>query len=147
MFSLRRVQKSIFGEISFILIPAFMRVCMLSTSLSHCSQIILFHSWCKNSSCSALFDVFITLQRFSMGFRSKGQAGHDRLLMWWSSIHTLVDRAVWHGALSHFFYFLKRTIQRGKQVLLQDNFVWLLGGFSQVLDEFAPIQPSPPSQS
>src|SRR4029434_4537620 len=34
-----------------------------------------------------------------MGFRSGDWAGHDRVLMWWSFIHTLTDLAVWHGTL------------------------------------------------
>ncbi|XP_051548280.1 electron transfer flavoprotein subunit alpha, mitochondrial-like isoform X1 [Myxocyprinus asiaticus] len=37
---------------------------------------------------------------FSMGFRSGDWAGHDRVLIRWSFIHTLIDLAVWHGALS-----------------------------------------------
>ena len=35
------------------------------------------------------------------GFRSGDWAGHDRVLIWWSSIHTLIDLAVWHEALSY----------------------------------------------
>ena len=80
---------------------------MLSTSLSHCRWVTLCHSWRKNSSSSALFDglwpsifLLITFQRFLMGFRSGDWAGHDRVLIWWSFIHTFTDLAVWHGALS-----------------------------------------------
>src|SRR4029434_8297804 len=35
-----------------------------------------------------------------MGFRSGDCAGHNRVLMWWSFIHTFTDLAVWHGALA-----------------------------------------------
>jgi len=37
-----------------------------------------------------------------MGFRAGDWAGHDRVLIWWSSIHTLIDLAVWHGV----FFFI-----------------------------------------
>ncbi len=81
-----------------------MRLRMLSTSFSHCCLVILRRSWCKNSSSSALFDglwssifLLITLQRFSVGFRSGDWPGLDRVLIWWSSICTFIDLA---GALS-----------------------------------------------
>lgn len=79
---------------------------MLSTSLSHCRWVTLCHSLHKYSSSSALFDglwpsifLLITFQRFLMGFRSGNWAGHDRVLIWWSFIHTFTDQ-VWHGAFS-----------------------------------------------
>ena len=83
-----------------------MRLGMLSTSLSHCCWVTLWRSWRESSSSSALFDglwpsifLLITFQRFSMGFMSGDWAGHDRVLIWWSFIHTFTDLAVWHGAL------------------------------------------------
>ena len=40
------------------------------------------------------------MQCFSMGVRSGDWAVHDRVLIWWSSIHTLIALAMWHGALT-----------------------------------------------
>ncbi|XP_051563685.1 uncharacterized protein LOC127446636 isoform X1 [Myxocyprinus asiaticus] len=64
-------------------------------------------------------------ERFSMEFRSGDWAGHDRVLIRWSSIHTLIDLAVWHGALS---CWKKQSSELGehcqsrrKQVFFQDN--------------------------
>lgn len=72
----------------------------------HCSRVTLFLSWQKNSISSTLFDglspsifLFITFQRFIMGFRSGVWAGHDRVLIWWPFIHTFINLAVWHGIL------------------------------------------------
>ncbi len=35
--------------------------------------------------------LLITFQRFPIGFRSGDRAGYDRVLIWWSSIHTLIN--------------------------------------------------------
>ncbi len=35
--------------------------------------------------------LLITFQRFPIGFRSGYRAGYDRVLIWWSSIHTLIN--------------------------------------------------------
>ncbi len=79
-----------------------MRFGMLSTSLSHCSWMTLFQAWCKNSSCWAWVDglwpssfLLITFQRFSRGFGPGVWAGHVRVLIWWSSIHSLIGQAEW----------------------------------------------------
>jgi hypothetical protein len=39
--------------------------------------------------------------RSLMGFKSGDWAGHDKVLIWWSSIHTLIDLTVSHGTLSY----------------------------------------------
>lgn len=90
--SLERVQKSIFG--------GFEGSCvLLSTSLLHCSWVTLCHFWHFNGFWPPSL-LSITFQRFSMKFRCGNCAGHDWVLNTWSSIHTLIDLAVRHGALS-----------------------------------------------
>ena len=111
-----------------------MRFGMLSTSLSHCSWMALFQAWCKNSSCWAWVDglwpssfLLITFQRFSRGFGPGVWAGHVRVLIWWSSIHSLIGQAEWLEPCPT----LKKTVlsvrghcqNRRKPVLAQDNFV------------------------
>ena len=70
-------------------------------SISHCCWVTLWHSWCKN--------------------------GHDGIFIWWSSIHTLIDLAVWHGALSCWIKPILRVgehCQSGrKHIFFQDNLV------------------------
>ena len=72
-----------------------MHLGMLSASLSHCCWVTLCHSWHTNS--RWLVTIHLPLLK---GFRFGDWPGHDRALIWWSSIRTLIDLAVWHGALS-----------------------------------------------
>lgn len=109
-----------------------MRFGILSTRLSHCSWMTLCHSWRWNLSTTTLFNglwpsilLLITFQRYSMRFRSWDWASHDRVLIWWSFIHTLIDLAVWHGALSCWKKIILRVGEyfqrRRKQVFFQLN--------------------------
>lgn len=71
-------------------------VSVLSMRLSHRCYIYFCHSWCRNPICSAMFDgqwpfifLLMTFHMFAMRFRSEDWAGHDRIWIWWSFIHTL----------------------------------------------------------